>query len=261
MQYIAKNKQVFGLVAKDYKKFRGTYNTDLYELLFSLLKKRSDPLSFLDLGCGVGNSTESIVTMAKKLKRDVSVYGCDPDTRMLKEARLSAKKNHLAIQYVEGSAEKLPFKKESFDAVISGAAFHWFATKKAMRQVQRVLKKGASYAVFWTRGKKGNVAIGAELYRKYKWRGIPQKWRDPEEVKKLFQSSGFLKVRIVKIPHTEIRSIPEVIGLLRTNSTYALLSKEDQKDFVREMTNAYKKVLGKKKDKSQEEIQVCYGIK
>lgn len=263
MPYISKNKSSFGLVSKEYKKYRGSYNTELYRLLFSHIKNKStEPVSILDLGCGVGNSTEPILKMAKKLNIKVLVSGCDPDILMLKEAKASAKKNKLPITYIQGSAEKLPFENKQFDIIVSGAAFHWFATKKAMKKIQRIMKDGGFYFVFWTQNVKSKEpAIGQDLYKKYKWQGIPKELRDPKNVKELFTKAGFSKVTTAKIPYTETKTIAETIGLIKTNSTYALLSQQDRKIFIQEMTKAYAKALGKRKNILKQEIHICCGIK
>ncbi len=262
MTYISKNKQSFGIVAKDYKRYRGSYTSSLYEALFSLMLKKQDQVSILDLGCGVGNSTEPLLKTAKKFKIKTTIIGCDPDQEMLKEARKSAKQNMLPVAYVQGSAEKLPFEKESFDVIISGAAFHWFATAKAMKEIQRVLRKNGMYFVFWTQNIKSNKpTIGDEIYKKYKFKGIPQKLRDPKFVKDLFLKAGFLKVKIMKIPYTEKKTLGETIGLIKTNSGYAVLSSADKKKFIQEIEKEYKKALGNKQNLLQQEIHVCFGIK
>jgi len=260
---IEKYKSSFGLVAKEYKKYRGSYNDTLYALLFELANHTAEgPLSILDLGCGVGNSTEPIATMAKKLHIPLALTGCDIDERMLKQARLSAKKNKLPIAYMQGQAENIPFENETFDMVISGAAFHWFATKRAMKDVQRVLKPKGIYMVFWTQnvGDK-NTLIGQDLYKTYKWQGIPRDLRDPKRVKDIFTQSGFKKVTLKNIPHSETRTMTETLGLIKTNSSYALLSASDKKIFMREMTKAYREALGKKNDTVWQEFHVCYGMR
>ncbi len=260
--YISKNKQSFGLVAKDYKKYRGSYNTALYLKLFSVIKNKKETISVLDLGCGVGNSTEPIFAIANKHKIPLSIIGCDPDIAMLEEARRSAKKQKLPIEYVKGSAEKLPFKKEQFDIVISGAAFHWFAIPKAIKQIRRVIKPNGMYFVFWTQNiDTGKPPIGADLYKKYGFKGIPKDLRDVEYVKNLFIKTGFSKVTTAIIPYTEVKTVTELIGLIKTNSGYAVLSEKDRKDFISEMKKEYQKALSNKKTKLKQEIRICYAIR
>ena len=66
----------------------------------------------LDIGCGTGKSTEPLI----KIFKNAEIVGCDPDAAMLAEAKASAKKLGLPIEYVEGRAERLPFVDDSFDA-------------------------------------------------------------------------------------------------------------------------------------------------
>ncbi len=259
---INSHKQAFGAVAKEYKKWRGGEDKRLYELLVSLLGKKTDA-AVLDVGCGVGNSTEPVLAFAKKHKISMTITGSDIDDRMLVEARKSAKANKLPIEYVEAPAEKLPFPKESFDMAYSGAAFHWFATKKALGSIKRVLKPGGTYAAFWVLfAPSAKPPIGIEMYKKYKSQGIPQKLRNAENVKKIFASAGFKKVTAVKIPFTETKTVEDIIGNLKTNSTYALLSPENRKDFVSGMRKAYKEALkGKNTVTDKRELIIVHGTK
>ncbi len=103
--------------------------------------------------------------------------------------------------------------------------------------------------------------IGEELYKKYKWKGIPKKFRGQKYVLDLLKRSGFTKVNKALISFTENRTIPEIIGLSKTNSSYILLAPKDQEDFVRDMTKAYEDVIGKGNSKVDKmEIRVCYGF-
>jgi ubiquinone/menaquinone biosynthesis C-methylase UbiE len=262
MNYISTNKQVFGNVAKEYKKFRGNYNQKLFKLITSLLEKNKHTISILDLGCGVGNSTEPLVKELKKMKTNFSIIGCDPDNEMLTVARKSALKEKLPITYIQGIAEKLPFIKNQFDLIFSGAAFHWFATKKALKEISTALNNGGIYLVFWTQNRPDKKPIvGAELYKKYNWKGIPKQWRDPQNVQNLLRESGFKNVQITTIPYTEKLTIPETVGLMKTSSGYALLSPAQQKEIVKELTKEYKHILGTKLNIIKQDIYVCYGAK
>ena len=249
----------FGRVAKEYQRYRRSYDPKLYKLLFSLLPQRE--LNILDIGCGTGKSTEPLLLEAGK--RTVSVVGVDPDEAMLREARLSTKKKKLPIEYIKGTAEALPFKGEKFDFVISGTAFHWFGNKKALKKIKTSLKKRGIFFVFWTqRPKSARPTIGSKLYKKYKWRGIPRKFREQRYVCELLSETGFKNVKKVTIPFFEKKTIPEIIGNLKTNSSYALMSSSAKKRFIKEITKAYKTALGAKGyHLNKLELRICYGFK
>ncbi|HEY0908238.1 MAG TPA: class I SAM-dependent methyltransferase [Candidatus Paceibacterota bacterium] len=258
-------KNAFGLAAKDYQKYRRSYGAELYMLLFSLIEgqKAGEKTAILDIGCGTGKSTEPIFASADG--RDLAVLGIDPDEAMLNEARLSAKKKKLPIVYMQGTAEKLPFEKESFDAAISGAAFHWFGNKRSLAKILNILKPGGVLFVFWVQYAESATSkptIGEEIYERYDWKGIPKKFRGQDYVCGLLNESGFKNVEKKTILFKERATVAESVGLLKTNSSYLLLSEKDKKDFVRDMTKAYKDALGKAGyEESDMELRVCYGFK
>lgn len=252
-------KNSFGLFAKNYKKFRPKPDAKLYSHISSLISefKTKDKKLILDVGCGVGNSTEPLINL-----KNVSVVGCDVDDRMIKEACLSAKKNNLNIKYVSAAAEKLPFENNTFDIAISGAAFHWFATMKALKEIKRVLKKEGIYLVFWLVATDDGVPVGIEVYKKYKWSGIPEKLRDMQYVKTLFTKAGFNHIQTKKIPIIEKNSIDQTLGGIKTNSMYSLLTDDQRRDFDFLMKKAYLDTY-KKSDiiKTKYDMCVCWGYK
>ena len=215
----------------------------------------------MDIGCGTGKSTEPLLLEAGK--RKVSVVGVDPDEAMLREARLSAKKKKLSIEYIKGNAESLPFKRENFDCVISGTAFHWFGKKRAIKKIKTSLRERGIFFVFWTQRVRSNKpTIGSELYKKYKWRGIPRKFREQRYVCALLAEAGFKNVKKVTIPFLEKKTIPEIIGNLKTISSYVLMSSSAKKQFIKEITKAYERALGEKRyNVNKLELRICYGFK
>lgn len=89
------------------------------------------PDRVLDVGCGTGQLTARI---ADEL-RPKQVVGCDASTGMLARAR----ERSADVTWVEGSAEALPFGDDSFDAVVTTEAFHWFDQARALAEFRRVL--------------------------------------------------------------------------------------------------------------------------
>ena len=253
------NKQLFGSVAKEYQKYRSSYDLRTYKLLASLLGGKDKEYKILDIGCGTGKSTEPLAKVFKKAE----IIGCDPDKRMLKEARATAKKQKLSIEYIKGWAEKLPFEDECFDAVVAGTALHWFGTKKAVKEINRVLKKGRPFFVFWIFYKEDNSNNLVKIRRKYIAKSIAKKFKDnPPLLKKLLKESGFAKIKFFKIVFTEKKTAAEKIGGIKTNAAYRMLPEEKKKNYIKEMAKEYKRILGKKKFiVNKREIFICYGLK
>ncbi len=48
---------------------------------------------------------------------------------------------------LEGTAERLPLDDASVDAVVAGAAFHWFDQERALVEIGRVLRPGGTLAL------------------------------------------------------------------------------------------------------------------
>lgn len=92
----------------------------------------------LDLGCGTGRH---IVYFAKN---DFQVYGIDIAKEGIKLTREWLKKENLNANLKVGSIyEKLPYKEDFFDAVISTNTIHHATIKKirkTIREIERVLK-------------------------------------------------------------------------------------------------------------------------
>ena len=98
----------------------------------------------LDIGCGTG-------TLVVKLKRQYGaahVVGLDPDPKALRRAHLKAARAAVSVQLDQGFANELPYKRESFDRVVSSFMFHHLnepERENMLREVLRVLKPGGSF--------------------------------------------------------------------------------------------------------------------
>src|ERR671926_135503 len=127
----------------------------LYDPIVSLMGfdfARRELLSFanidpdhrvLDIGCGTG-------TLLVKLKRRygaAQVVGLDPDPKALRRAHIKAARAAVSVQFDQGFANELPYKRESFDRVFSSFMFHHLdkpEREKMLKEVLRVLKPGGS---------------------------------------------------------------------------------------------------------------------
>ena len=99
----------------------------------------------LDLGCGDGRLTAQFAAIG------TDIIGVDSSAAMVEAARSRG------VDAQQGSAEKLPFPANEFDAVFSNAALHWVRGQdEMMAEVRRVLKRGGRFVA--EMGGHGNVA-------------------------------------------------------------------------------------------------------
>jgi ubiquinone/menaquinone biosynthesis C-methylase UbiE len=94
---------------------------------------------YLDLGCGTGNYTIELQ------KKGVTLTGVDPSEEMLKLARSKSDE----IDWIIGSAEKIPAENASFDGCLATLTIHhWSDLERGFKEVSRVLKPGGRLVLF-----------------------------------------------------------------------------------------------------------------
>ncbi|MGI8612380.1 MAG: class I SAM-dependent methyltransferase [Nocardioidaceae bacterium] len=125
---------VFGSVADVYDRNRPGYPDPAVEWLLG-----SAPLDVLELGAGTGKLTRSLVTPGHR------VTASDPAGAMLSHVSRHAPSARL----VRTRAEQLPFRAQSFDAVVVAQAFHWFDHEIALPEIARVLRPAGTLALVW----------------------------------------------------------------------------------------------------------------
>lgn len=254
---IDEHKKQFGNQAENYTKYRRPYTDELYKLLFSLLPKESTKI--LDIACGTGKSTEPLV------KNGLEVFGIDHDPLMIIEAQKQAQLKGLSINYEVAEVENLPFVDGEFDAVTVGTAFHWFVNEKAISEIIRVLKDKGLLLIFWTLTTKDvpeEDSIPREIFQKFNWEKVPSELRDLEYISAFLAKNGFKNISTARIPFTHNDTVDDQVGLMKTASSYEILSPEDKGLFIEEITEALTKRLGNRPYFTyEEEIQVCYGFK
>ena len=95
----------------------------------------------LDVGCGTG------VVAVTAARQGAKVAGLDLTPTLLERARENASIAGVDVEFIEGDAEALPYREESFDVVLSQFG-HMFAPRPAIavKEMLRVLKSGGRIA-------------------------------------------------------------------------------------------------------------------
>ncbi|CAI1134573.1 class I SAM-dependent methyltransferase [Serratia proteamaculans] len=96
-------------------------------------------MTVIDLGAGTGKFTPRL------LETGAQVIAVEPVAQMLE--KLSAVLPQ--VKTLAGTAESIPLPDESVNAVVCAQSFHWFATARALAEIQRILKPGGKLGLVW----------------------------------------------------------------------------------------------------------------
>lgn len=129
--------KTFDSLAENYDAGRIGYAPEVYTHLvaFGLDQRRRT----LDIGCGTGLASGPFI------KNGFNLTGVDPSEPMLAHA----KRRFPEAEWVVGTAEKLPFEDESFDAAISAQIMHRVDRVAAMHEILRVLRPNGVVGIWW----------------------------------------------------------------------------------------------------------------
>jgi SAM-dependent methyltransferase len=127
----------FALAADAYERGRPGYPDAAIEFLAARLRL-GPGRTVVDLAAGTGKLTRPL------LATGAEVVAVEPVAQM--RAALPA-----AARAVDGTAEAIPLRAASADAVTVAQAFHWFDGDAALAEIHRVLRRGGTLALVWNR--------------------------------------------------------------------------------------------------------------
>jgi SAM-dependent methyltransferase len=128
----------FGRAAREYEQGRPEWPAELIDRVIERLGL-GPRATVLDLGAGTGKLTRALVP------RFVHVYAVEPDDAM----RAVLEEVVPGAEARPGHAGEIPLGREAVDAVFSAEAFHWFATRETVEELERVLAPRGGLAIFW----------------------------------------------------------------------------------------------------------------
>ena len=124
--------------ADDYERARPSYPAVAVELI--VRECELGPGSAVcDLAAGTGKLTRLLVPSGAE------VVAVEPVVAM--RAQLAAAVP--GIEVLDGTAEAIPLGDGSMDALTAAQAFHWFDTDRALPEIRRVLRPGATFVLVW----------------------------------------------------------------------------------------------------------------
>lgn len=155
---------------------------------FAQLKSGS---KILEAGCGTGVILDSLKTMVNG-----DLYGLDINPLMVN----AAKKYFPDGLYASGDVHLMPYKNESFDAVVSHYLFLWLVDPiAALYEFKRVLKPGGYLAVFAEPdyGSRIDYPVELELLGKLQSESLIRSGANPDigrEMRNLMTITGWTRI-------------------------------------------------------------------
>ena len=200
----------------------------------------------LDVGCGTGRLTEMI---ARRVPEGW-VVGVDRSPAMLQTAGewLRAHAPRSALVLADGAA--LPFRRV-FDAVFSGATFHWIHDHGALfRSIVTALKPGGRLVAQC--GGSGNLAVlyarTDRLMREPRFARYFEEWQEPtyfadvDATRTRLAAAGFVDVEVslesAPTPFDGPEQFQEFIANVCVRHQLARLPNIERNTFLRELTIA-----------------------
>ncbi len=170
----------------------------------------------LDVACGTGNAA------LRAAQAGGTVVGVDLTPELFEEGRRLAAEAQVAIDWVQGDAEELPFEDESFDVVLSTFGC-MFAPRHAVtaHELARVLRPGGRLAITtWTpEGGTGLLfrTVGEYLPSPSPLAEPPLLWGSERHVEELFDGTGVeLEFERDTVAQTPFESTDEAIDFMAT---------------------------------------------
>ncbi|MFH0837584.1 MAG: methyltransferase domain-containing protein [Candidatus Aenigmatarchaeota archaeon] len=143
----------------------------------------------LDIGCGCGYSTAYLCY----LRKDISITGADPWSHPKAWNKLSKLVGSKRCNFLKADGQKLSFRSEEFDAVISfGVMEHISDDNGFLRELNRVLRKGGQNIIYHL----PNRYSFNELLARILGKNVHAVRYSMSDTKKILEKNGF---RIVKI--------------------------------------------------------------
>ena len=196
-----------------------TRAADQYDILTSLHKEigrelvkknvQADADRILDIGCGTGYAANK----AKFFFPESVIVGLDLSEGMLSKA--SAAHEGIPIHWLQADAQALPFKRATFDLVLSNLSYQWVLDlPRAFREARRVLSgKGVlSGTLFGSRTCEELFLSLKAVHPVAKMRCLPS----VDDVRNALQSAGFTDVHVdYELIKVQFKDVWELLNWLK----------------------------------------------
>ena len=224
----------FGRTAREYEFGRPEWPDELIDRVVARAGIPDDA-TVLDLGAGTGKLTRALVA------RFAHVLAVEPDEDMLAVLEEVVPDAEPLV----GKADAIPAAAASVDAVFSGEAFHWFATRQTVAEIERVLRPRGVFAFFWNIFERHLEPELGEEVRRFVEAGFARGGRPGQarvvsgEWRRAFEGSGFGPLHEEELVREIVSDRDHWLANLVSVSSIAAMADDERVAFaerVRELT-------------------------
>lgn len=172
----------YGVFSKVYDAVNGFFYTDTMRNKVAELANIRQHSRVLDVGCGTGYTTEAVLKKASLGE----VVGIDLTPQQLGKAANKLKPKSALVNLSRGDTENLPFRDNTFDAVVSVGAVEYFPNpERALKEMARVVKLG------------GKVVVGGPEFEWFRKMSLDKTFYTPSaaEVKRFFRQAKLQDIK------------------------------------------------------------------
>jgi trans-aconitate 2-methyltransferase len=198
----------------------------------------------LDLGCGTGRLTQEI---HRRVPHGY-VVGADRSDAMLDTAAMWLAEHAKEVALVQADGTALPFRR-AFDAVFSGATFHWIPDHGALfRSIITVLKPGGRLVAQCGGGPNLSLlrARADRVAREPRFAAYFYEWKEPwyyadvESTARRLTAAGFVDIDVTleeaPTPLGSAEAFQDFIGVVCVRPYLDRLPVQDRRLFLKELT-------------------------
>ncbi len=171
-------------------------------------KKLKKPLKIADIGAGTGRYTEILIKILKPEK--VKPVLLDASFEMLSIAQSYLSGNYKAY-FINSLAERLPFKDETFDALLVFNAIHHFDFKKFINESRRILKTNGFLFIYTRTQEQNRNSIWGRFFPSFADKEYRLFWKS-DLIKRLKRLKNFEIVSYIEFEYPRISTIDELLN-------------------------------------------------
>ncbi|EFA80552.1 putative SAM dependent methyltransferase [Heterostelium album PN500] len=234
----------------NYLKGRPTLPLETIDYIRNNIKLTADS-KILDLAAGTGKFTQLLADHGGF--NDIIAVEPSPEFRDACTQVLTAiqkeqpNRSDLKFQVLDGTATSIPMPDESVDALFVSQAFHWFSNEESLREMIRVLKRGAPLILVWCDMDVSNPIVrdAAAIFHEKYYDGVTPQFRS-YKWKSAFENESLSNIidtdlHLERFRFDQKYTRDTLINRILSVSYVSLFSDEKKKQLIAEVDEALAK--------------------